>query len=300
MEGADSMQPLQRAARGLARGFRRAQREPATVRAARRLNLACGTIALSVLLDSGLEHYRGAFRRKLMYLPPSIAALTILASLHGRGDTRPAAHRARQALYLATAATGVTGTALHIYNILKRPGRLSWQNLFYGAPFAAPMAILLSGVLGAAAEEVRHTRRGETPRVLGVPAGRLLAAVTSLGLTGSSLEAAVLHFRGAYHNPAMYAPVTIPPAAAALMADTARRRVHHRSRFLRAWMRITAAVGMLGAAFHVFGVHRNMGGWRNWSQNLLNGPPIPAPPAFTGLALAGLAAIGLLEEHPDA
>ena len=49
----------------------------------------------------------------------------------------------------------------------------------------------------------------------------------------------------------------------------------------------------------IIGVARNMGGWRNWSQNLLNGPPIPAPPSFTGLALAGLAALGLLEDHPD-
>ena len=41
-----------------------------------------------------------------------------------------------------------------------------------------------------------------------------------------------------------------------------------------------------------------MGGWRNWRQNLLNGPPLPAPPSFTGLALAGLAALGLMEDHP--
>ena len=34
-----------------------------------------------------------------------------------------------------------------------------------------------------------------------------------------------------------------------------------------------------------------MGGWRNWSQNMLNGPPLPAPPAFTALAIAGLAAL---------
>jgi len=291
---------LPRVARDVARGFRGAERQPATVQAARRLNLACGTLALSVLLDSGLEHYRGAYRRKLMYVPPLAAALTILASAHGRGDARPAAHRARQALYLGTAATGITGTAFHLYNILKRPGGLAWQNVFYGAPFAAPLAILLAGLLGAAAEEVRHTRRGEIPQVLGLPAGRVLAAVTALGLAGSSVEAGVLHFRGAYHNPAMFAPVTIPPAAAALLVGTARRSVHHRSRLLRAWMRLTAVVGMLGAAFHVFGVQRNMGGWRNWSQNLLNGPPIPAPPAFTGLALAGLAAIGLLKEHPDA
>jgi hypothetical protein len=43
-----------------------------------------------------------------------------------------------------------------------------------------------------------------------------------------------------------------------------------------------------------------MGGWRNWSQNVLNGPPIPAPPSFAGLALAGLAALGLMDDHPDA
>jgi hypothetical protein len=39
-----------------------------------------------------------------------------------------------------------------------------------------------------------------------------------------------------------------------------------------------------------------MGGWRNWNQNILNGPPLPAPPSFTGLALAGLAALSLIEE----
>jgi hypothetical protein len=33
---------------------------------------------------------------------------------------------------------------------------------------------------------------------------------------------------------------------------------------------------------------------------VLNGPPLPAPPSFTGLALAGLAALGLIEEDPDA
>jgi hypothetical protein len=43
-----------------------------------------------------------------------------------------------------------------------------------------------------------------------------------------------------------------------------------------------------------------MGGWRNWRQNVLNGPPLPAPPSFTGLALAGLAALKLLRDHPDA
>ncbi|MGN4078251.1 hypothetical protein ACS0ZK_39815, partial [Burkholderia gladioli] len=55
----------------------------------------------------------------------------------------------------------------------------------------------------------------------------------------------------------------------------------------------TAALGLLGMAFHARGVARQMGGWRNWSQNLLSGPPLPAPPAFTALAVAGLAALEL-------
>ena len=44
-----------------------------------------------------------------------------------------------------------------------------------------------------------------------------------------------------------------------------------------------------------------MGGWRNWSQNVLNGPPLPAPPSFTGLAMAGLAALATAARAgPDA
>ena len=68
----------------------------------------------------------------------------------------------------------------------------------------------------------------------------------------------------------------------------------------RWWLRLTALLGLAGVGFHIYGVSRNMGGWRNWSQNLLNGPPLPAPPSFTGLALAGLAALGLLEDPRDA
>jgi hypothetical protein len=74
-----------------------------------------------------------------------------------------------------------------------------------------------------------------------------------------------------------------------------------RNRRLTRWaLKATAALGALGVGFHAYGVQRNMGGWYNWRQTLLNGPPLPAPPSFTGLALAGLAALGLLEDHPDA
>ncbi len=63
----------------------------------------------------------------------------------------------------------------------------------------------------------------------------------------------------------------------------------------RVLLQLTAAAGVAGFGFHVYGVSRNMGGFYNWSQNILNGPPIPAPPSFTGVALAGLAAVRLME-----
>jgi hypothetical protein len=62
-------------------------------------------------------------------------------------------------------------------------------------------------------------------------------------------------------------------------------------RGVRLLLGATAALGLGGAGLHAYGISRRMGGWANWSQNLLAGPPLPAPPAFTGLALAGLAAL---------
>ena len=63
-------------------------------------------------------------------------------------------------------------------------------------------------------------RHGEAT-LLGLPAGRVLAAFTSLGLLGTVGEAGLLHFRGNFQNPAMYLPVTLPPIAAAVMAEAA-------------------------------------------------------------------------------
>jgi hypothetical protein len=132
-----------------------------------------------------------------------------------------------------------------------------------------------------------------------VSAGRAVAVAASLGLLGTAAEAALLHFRGAYHDPFMYLPVTIPPVTAALIGNAAFGRARERRPMTRFWLRFTALLGFAGSGFHAIGIARNMGGWRNWRQNLLNGPPLPAPPSFTGLALAGLAALGLMEDHPD-
>jgi hypothetical protein len=269
------------------------------VKTARRLNRAAGTLAASVLADSGVEHYRGSFKNKAMYTPLLVSALTLATSLHGTADMRPLAHKARDAIYLLAAATGLVGSGFHLYNVGKRVGGFSWQNVFYGAPIGAPMAILLSGLLGFCSERVREAHRTR-PRIFGLPAGRTIAAVTGAGLLGTTGEAGLLHFRGAYHNPFMLLPVTLPPVGAALLMSAAGRGPGRSHRFTRWWMRLLTAMGFAGVGFHAYGVSRNMGGWRNWSQNILNGPPIPAPPSFAGLSLAGLAALGLMKAHPNA
>ncbi len=268
-------------------------------RAARRLNRAAGTIAASVLIDSAMEHYRGAFENKAMYTPLAVSALTILASFHGHKDRATRAHRGRDVIYALAGLTGAIGTAFHFYNVGKRPGGFCWQNLFYAAPLGAPVAITLAGMTGFLAERVRDNAPGTVPSVLGQPAGRTVAAMTGAGLVGTTAEVGLLHFRGAFHNPAMLLPVTVPPAAAALLGAAAVGAAERPRPLTRWWLRFTAFLGVAGVGFHAIGVARNMGGWRNWKQNIQAGPPLPAPPAFFGLALAGLAALGLLQDNPD-
>lgn len=269
-----------------------------TVLAARRLNRAAGTIAASVLIDSAMEHYRGAFKNKAMYTPLATSVLTLLASFHGHKDFAPRAHWVRDTIYVLAGLTGVVGTGFHLYNVGKRPGGFCWQNLFYGAPLGAPAAMSLAGMTGFLAERVRDNVPGAAPDVLGLPAGRVVAALTGAGLVGTAMEAALLHFRGAFHNPAMLLPVTAPPAAAAMLGAAAIGKADRPRRLTRLWLQFTALMGVVGVGFHAIGVARNMGGWTNWTQNLQAGPPLPAPPSFTGLALAGLAALALVQDNP--
>ncbi len=262
--------------------------------AARTFNQSSALLALSVLADSAIEHYRGSFDNQAMYTPLVTSVLSLAAGLHGGRDDRPARHhgamrfiwrRRRQASRVPVFISTTSPSA---------PGGWSWHNLFYAAPIGAPMALLFSGALGAVAERLRDEPARE-PQLFGMPAGRALGLLVSAGLVGTLGEVALLHFRGAFQNPAMYAPLSFHRLASALLRFTARSQRHVEHWFTRLWLRMTAALGFIGAGFHARGVARTHGGWRNWSQNLLNGPPLPAPPSFSALALAGLAALRLRE-----
>lgn len=275
----------------------RTETPTAIITAARRLNRAAGTIATSVLIDSAMEHYRGNFHNKAMWTPIVTSLLSIGVSAHGLSDRGHRAHPLRDAVYAAAGIVGLLGTGFHIFNVTKKVGGFSWQNLFYSAPLGAPAAMSLSGLMGFLAERVRDNRPEGEPRVFGLPAARVVAAATSLSLLGTTAEAGLLHFRGAFHNPAMLLPVTMPPIAAGLLANAVAGPAGAHRTASKVWLAATAAMGVAGVGLHAYGVSRGMGGWRNWRQNAFAGPPLPAPPSFTGLALAGLAALALMKEH---
>lgn len=270
-----------------------------SIKAAQELNRSSGILAASVLLDSAVEHYRGGFYNPAMVTPIATSLIALLASFHGAGDGKEGKHHVRQKIFALSAATGIAGTGFHIYNITKKPGGLCWQNLFFSGPLGAPAAIGLSGLFGLLAERVRDTPGRQDPTLLGRSAGRILSFITAASLLGTTGEAGLLHFRGAFHNPAMYLPVSMPPASAALLVNAALGPSRKPRPFTRLWLSLTSLMGVAGVGFHIYGASRAMGGWRNWRQNMVNGPPIPAPPSFVGLALAGLAALSLMRAHPD-
>jgi hypothetical protein len=271
------------------------QQEPSHVEAARYLNGAAAVLSFSVLTDSAMEHYRGTYHNPAMYLAPTVAASALANSIHM--TLTPARFGfARTTLAGIALATGVGGFGFHIYNLKKREGGISLLNLFYGAPLGAPWAIALSGMAGLAASRlVLESERKQPGRLLGLPAGPLLAGGTAIGLIGTVAEAALLHFRGAFHDPFMFLPVSLPPLTAAALAMAAINPGF--IRWAKPLLQATAAMGIAGSGFHAYGISRNMGGFYNSSQNVLNGPPLPAPPSFSGVALAGLGAIKLMESQ---
>ena len=262
------------------------------LRAAEALGAGAAILCVSVALDSALEHYRGEFKDRAMFVGPTMALLGFSAAAYIA--FRP--ERARDALpkiaLVTVGATGLIGLGFHTYNILKRPGELDALNLFYGAPMGAPAALTLAGLYGVIAGEMLSGRDYVRTRL-----PKRTAALIAFSLAGTVAEAGLLHFRGAFQDPAMYAPVTIPPLAALSIGAAALSP--RATAVAEPLLKATAVLGIAGPIFHAYGIHRNMGGWKNWSQMILQGPPLPAPPAFLGIAAAGLGILPALREPQE-
>lgn len=278
-------------------GAVRANASPAlALRTGRSMEAGAATLALSVLADSALEHFRGGFYNPAMFIAPTAAACTLSSAVAAAHAPR-ADSLQRRAIFSIAALIGSVGFGFHLYNISRQTGGWSWLSLFYKAPIGAPMALNLAGLLGLVGTRMARSPDPAHQRIFGLPAGRLVALGTAGALIGTSAEAALLHFRGAFQSPYMYLPVTLPPLAAIALAGAATSGNPTLQRAARVLLRCTAVLGVAGTGFHARGVARRMGGWRNWSQNVQQGPPLPAPPSFTGLSLAGLAALDLLSQR---
>jgi hypothetical protein len=95
------------------------------------------------------------------------------------------------------------------------------------------------------AERVRSANPTQQIRFLELPAGRLIAGITAAGLLDTTTEAGLLHFRGAHHSPFMFLPVTIYPAAAAILISEMALGPRFRNRPFSRWrLRLTAAIGL--------------------------------------------------------
>jgi hypothetical protein len=272
--------------------------EPRLSAEARKLEGAAALLAASVLADSAMEHYRGSFENPGMFAPLVSATLALVAGVEGAAIGAARGRAFRKTAFRLSIGVGAAGLAFHVYNIFKRPGGLSWLNLFYGAPVGAPAALALAGLVGEAGERIAE-QPARAPRLFGLPAGRALAGLMSFALAGTVAEAALFHFRGAFQDPFMWAPVTLPPIAAGLLAKAAVEPPKKSHPLLRFWLRLTTLLGFAGMGFHAYGISRAMGGWRNWSQNVIDGPPLPAPPSFSALSLAALPALSLIEKEAD-
>ncbi|HET7413572.1 MAG TPA: hypothetical protein VFJ18_13020 [Pararhizobium sp.] len=251
-------------------------------------------MAASVVADSAMEHYRGNYKKGAMNVAP-IAALITMATAITAALSRKATFF-KSAIFGGAITTGLFGLGFHFKNILERPGGLSFNNLFYRAPFGAPGAMILAGAAGlcsvkAATADDRHLF-GSGPG--GERAGRSMGIVTAVGLFGLTAEIGLLHFRGSFQNKLMYVPVVaVPLTGVAMTAATASRSPTARV-LARNMLVGTMTLGVVGTGLHSYGVSRGMGGYANWMQNLFQGPPIPAPPSLAGIGLMGLSALDLL------
>lgn len=255
--------------------------------------LLVAVLTLALLLDAWGGHYRRGFIHNAQYAPFPIGALLIVASCIAA--IRPYHSGAETCLWVAAwlaVAAGVVGFVFHhYYGILRKPGgyRRWLDSLMYGAPPLAPLGLTL---LGAIALTV-HAGLSGIAAIHGVPLRSALLAATIIGLFGAMLQTGILHFRGAFNQPLMYAPLIVPTVAclAAIWALVEPGPAIQVAVLCLMWL--TVITGFVGLGMHLRGFDRQMAGLYVPLFNWLQGPPALAPALFAGFAAIGLVAAGL-------
>ena len=256
--------------------------------------LVTATLALLLAADALAGHYRSGFVLRAQYAPLISGGVLIASAV--AAVVAPEAAWANAALRAAgwlAMATGAVGLAFHhFYGIVRKPGGYKWllHYLMYGAPQLAPLA--LAGVRVLALITARGLA-GET-NFAGVSLRAALFVFVAVALAGAVSQAGVLHYRGAFNNPAMYAPLTAPLLAVSACIWMAFAPSRAASLALAILLWLTFLAGFVGLGMHLRGLGRQMGGLYVTLFNWLEGPPAFAPALFAGFAAVGLVAIYLL------
>jgi hypothetical protein len=258
------------------------------------IGLLTAVMTLLLLADAFAGHYRSGFAFRSQYAPFLSGALLIVAA--GAASVAPGLEWAKAALHVAgwlAVVSGVIGFGFHhYYGMAKKPGGYRWwlHYLMYGAPMMAPLGLTAVGALALIAA---RGLAGEA-HVAGVEIRLLLLGLVATALAGAILQASILHYRGAFNNPAMYGPLIAPLLAIIASAWMIIAPSSPAVSVLAGLLWLTFFTGFVGLGMHLRGLGRQMGGLYVTVFNWLEGPPVFAPALFAGFAGVGLVAVNLL------
>jgi hypothetical protein len=262
--------------------------------ASRWLAVFAVTLACMTMLESAIGHYRSGWLLRAQLAPIVAGSLLALAGISA--GAAPNAAAVRSGLELAgwiAIVTGVIGVGYHhYYGIVEKAGGYRWLRhyMLYGAPQLAPLSLSAAGALAILAAY----GMADSTSIAGLPIHRALLALVALTFVGAMAQAGILHYRGAFNTPAMYAPLLLPPLAilgTAWLALAPNAAVVAATRVVL-WA--TIVLGFAGLGFHLRGLDRQMGGAHVFVFNLLQGPPPLAPAVFAVLAAIALLGLGTL------
>jgi hypothetical protein len=255
--------------------------------------LVAAVLALVIIAEAWLGHYRSGFPLRAQYAPLLSGGLLSIVSV--AAVIVPNSGGLHTALRIAgwiAVATGIIGVGYHHwYGIVEKAGGYKWllHYLMYGAPQLAPLALSATGALAIVASH--GLGRGSAP-VDGEPA-RLLLGIAAVALAGAIAQTGILHYRGAFNTPLMYAPFTLPPLAALGSGWLAIDPSPGIRGFVGVCLWGTILFAFVGLGMHLRGIDRQMGGLHLFHSNILQAPPPLAPAVYAGFAVIGLLALGL-------
>lgn len=252
--------------------------------------LVAAGLTLLFLADAFAGHYRSGFVFRSQYAPFIGGGLLIVTAI--AAVLKPEAEWANLALRLAgllAIVFGLVGFGFHhYYGIVKKPGGYKWllHYLMYGAPQLAPLALTITGMLALVAA---HGLANEVS-IVGVSVRTALLTLVAVALAGAILQSGILHYRGAFNNPLMYAPLTVPVLAVVMDIWMIIGPNDMVLLVFTTLLWLTFLIGFVGLGMHLRGFGRQMGGLYVTIFNWLEGPPAFAPALFTGFAGVGLIA----------